>query len=71
MINNTLFILFFFQSCIVFGISRNANNPIPSDIGKNKSIYFRIRLQEYFNSMTFRKAPDNIVENKIAKIKKR
>ncbi len=70
-INNTLFVLLFFQFCIVFGISKNANKPIPKDIGKNSRIYFKIKIQEYFNSMTFKNAPDNIVENIIAKIKKR
>lgn len=71
MINNTLFILFFSQSCIVFGINKNANKPIPNDIGKNNRIYFRIKIQEYFNSMILTKASDNIVENIIAKTKKR
>lgn len=69
--NNTLFILFFFQSFIVFGINKNANKPIPRDIGKNRSIYFRIKPQEYFNSITLTKAPDNIVDKKMAKTKKR
>jgi hypothetical protein len=55
----------------VFGINKNANKPIPRDIGKNRSIYFRIKPQEYFNSMTLTKAPDNIVDNKMAKTKKR
>lgn len=70
-INNAPFVLFLFQSCIVFGINKNANKLIPNDIGKNRSMYFSIKLQEYFNSMTLTRAPDNIVENRRAKTKKR
>ena len=70
-INNTLLILFLFQSCNMFGINKNANKPIPRDIGKNSSIYLRIKLHEYFKSMASTKAPDNIVENTIASIRKR
>jgi hypothetical protein len=69
--NNTLFILFFSQPCIIFGINKNANKPTPNDIGKKSSIYFSIMLPEYSNSMALTKAPDNIVENRIATIKKR
>lgn len=68
--NSTLLALFFFHFFIVFGINKKANNPIPIDIGKNNSIYFRIILQEYFNSITLKMAPDNIVEKTIAKSKK-
>jgi len=60
-----------FQSCNMFGINKNANKPIPRDIGKNSSIYLRIKLHEYFKSMALTKAPDNIVENTIASIRKR
>ncbi len=41
-----LLFLFLSQSCIVFGINKNANKPIPNDIGKNNRIYFKIKLQE-------------------------
>lgn len=69
--SSTLFFLSFLQPVTMLGINKSANKPIPSDIGKNSRIYFRSKSQEYCSATTFKRAPDSMVENRMATTKKR